>query len=180
MKIFLSLLIFIGLNCFGQNVTGPVSVQLNPKSEETVASLKEKIIDIQNKGELGISKFTLCSNVLGFGQYVPIANNQVKAGSKVYFYYEPLNLFTNRKDGIYAIWFTQDMILKSEDGTELLNSKDALNFNYQAVSPVMDIFATNSLDLGKLPPGIYQFIVVIKDKFSNKTLSYGYNFQVIE
>jgi len=58
-------------------------------SQETVLELKERIIDIQNTGELGFRNFTLCQNIITYGQYVPYPNNNVKAGSEIYFYYEP-------------------------------------------------------------------------------------------
>jgi len=88
-------------------------------AEETVAQLKERIIDIQNQGKLGFRNFTLCSNTIGYGQYVSVPNNKVKAGTTVYFYYEPVNLYTNRRNGGYHIWYTQDIILTTEDGQEL-------------------------------------------------------------
>lgn len=34
--------------------------------EETVSQLKERIIDIQNEGTLGIINFNLCSNIESF------------------------------------------------------------------------------------------------------------------
>lgn len=180
MKKVLGLLMGVFLLGAHAQSTGPLPIPAEKSSGETVASLKEKIIEIQNRSELGVDKFTLCSNILGYGQYVAIPENKVKEGSKVYFYYEPVNLFTNKKDGVYGIWFTQDIIVKGQDGSEILNSKDALNFNYQTVSPVLDVFATNSLDLGKLPPGIYQFVIVLNDRYRNKSVSYGYNFEIIQ
>lgn len=149
-------------------------------AQDNVAQLKEKIIDLQNQGELGFRHFTLCTNIIGFGQYVGAPSNQVKAGSEIFFYYEPVNVFTNRKDGIYHVWYTQDMIVHTADGEELYSGKEILNFNYQTTSPVLDLYATNSLELGDLPPGNYQFKVVIHDKLKAKDKSYTYTFKIVQ
>ena len=77
-------------------------------AEETVAALKERIIDIQNKGKLGFRNFNRCDNIITYGSYVPAEGNKVPAGSKLLFYYEPENVFTNRVGGSYQIWYTQD------------------------------------------------------------------------
>ncbi|MBN2143936.1 MAG: hypothetical protein JW774_04855 [Candidatus Aureabacteria bacterium] len=148
-------------------------------SEETVAQLKEKIIDIQNAGELGFRNFTLCTNIIGYGQYVAAPDNKVKAGSEIYFYYEPVNLFTNRLNQSYQIWYTQDMIILSQDGKELYRASDALNFNYQSLAPVMDIYASNTLNLKEVPPGIYQFQAVIHDKLKKRDATYSFVFEVV-
>lgn len=147
--------------------------------EETVFELKERIIDIQNKGKLGFRNFTRCNNIITYGSYVPAPDNKVKAGSKLLFYYEPENIFTNRRNGSYQIWYTQDLIVKDSEGNELLNSPDLLNFNYQTVTPVLDLYATNSLDLNGLPPGKYEFIAVIHDKLKNTSAQKSYIFEVV-
>lgn len=148
-------------------------------AQDTVSELKEKIIDLQNQGELGFRNFTLCTNILGYGQYVEATSNKVKAGSEIFFYYEPVNLFTNRKDGVYHVWYTQDMIVLTGGGEEIYNGPEILNFNYQTTSPVLDFYATNSLELGDLPPGTYQFKAVLHDKLKNKDTSYAYTFEIV-
>jgi len=146
---------------------------------ETVEVSKEKIIDIQNKGELGFRNFTRCDNIITYGSYVPAADNKVKAGSKLLFYYEPENVFTNRRDETFQVWYTQDLIVKDAEGEELLNSPELLNFNYQTVAPVLDLYATNSLDLGDLPPGKYEFIAVLHDKLKKASKTISYVFEIV-
>jgi len=148
--------------------------------ESEVARLKEKIIDIQIKGQLGFKNFILCTNIIGYGQYVAAETNQVKAGTEIYFYYEPANLFTNRRNGGYHVWFTQDMILLDAEGNEIYNGPEALNFNYQTVSPVLDYYATNSLNLGNLSPGKYTFKAVIHDKLRKEDAVHTYDFEIVE
>ena len=147
--------------------------------EDTVASLKERIIDLQNMGKPGFRNFALCSNIITYGQYVPYPDSKVKAGTKIYFYYEPENVFTNRLKGAYQIWFTQDMILRSIAGEKFLDSADALNFNLQSLAPVLDVWADNSLDLGRLPPGKYEFVAVIHDKLKKADATQVFPFEVV-
>jgi hypothetical protein len=148
-------------------------------SQDSIAELKEKIIDLQNQGRLGFRNFALCTNIIGYGQYVEAPSDQVKAGTEIYFYYEPENLFTNRRGGSYHMWFTQDMIVLTETGEELYNGAELLNFNYQTTSPVLDVFAKNSLDLGTLPPGKYVFKAVMHDKLKNVDAEFSYTFKVV-
>ncbi len=145
-----------------------------------VNQYKEQIIDIQNQSKLGFRSFTLCANIIGFGQYIPIKGNKVKAGTTLYFYYEPENLFTNRMGGNYQMWFTQDMIVLTEDGEELYNAPDLLNFNYQTRSPVFDVHASNSLELGNLPQGKYIYMAIMHDKLKKADATYIFKFEVIE
>jgi len=148
-------------------------------AEETVEKLKEQIIDIQNKGKLGFRNFTRCDNIITYGSYVPATDNKVEAGSKLLFYYEPENVFTNRRDETFQIWYPQDLIVKDAEGEELLNSPELLNFNYQTVAPVLDLYATNSLDLGDLPPGKYEFIAVLHDKLKKTSKTISYVFEIV-
>ena len=147
--------------------------------DDEVIKLKEKIIDVQNEREPGFRNFLLCSNIVSFGQYVPAESNNVKAGSKLQFYYEPCNLYTNRKDNTYQIWYTQDMILSNDAGEEIYRKDNALNFNYQTLSPVLDVYAENSLDLGDLASGKYIYSAIIHDKLKNVSAEYKYEFEVI-
>jgi hypothetical protein len=147
--------------------------------EDTVSSLKERIIDLQNNGQLGFRNFALCSNIITYGQYVPYPDNKVKAGTKIYFYFEPENVFTNRLKGAYQIWFTQDMIVRTAKGESLLDSPDALNFNMNSLAPVLDVWANNSLNLGSLPPGRYEFVAVMHDKLKKTDATKIFPFEVV-
>jgi hypothetical protein len=160
-------------------VISAVLLMIQPAhAQETILELKERIIELQNQGELGFRNFTLCTNIIGYGQYVPSQKPGAEPGSKIFFYYEPVNLFTNRRNGSYQIWFTQDMVLFSETGEELLRADDALNFNYLTTSPVLDVYASNTLELGDLPPGKYRFQAVIHDKLRNADAEYTLVFEI--
>ncbi len=146
---------------------------------ETVEQLKEKIIDKENAGKLGFRQFSLCTKAPdGYGQYEPAASNKVAAGTKLQFYYEPVNLSTRRADGTYQKWFTQDMIVRDGAGKELLRKEAALDFNYKTKTPVLDIYGTNSLSLGQLPAGKYEFEAVLHDQLSKQDARYVFKFEI--
>lgn len=141
--------------------------------EDEILNLKEKIIDLQNKGKLGFINFTLCSKIMGFASYVPLSGPVIDKNGTLLVYYEPINVFTNRKDGLYEIWYTQDMTLLKENGEVVSHWNDILTFHYTTQKPVMDLFAQNSIELkGQLPTGKYKFKATLKDKLSEKTATH--------
>ncbi|WP_455383207.1 hypothetical protein [Salinispira pacifica] len=148
-------------------------------AQDSVAALKEKILDIQNAGQLGFRNFVLCSKVITYGQYVANPDNKVKAGSKIYFYYEPDNIFTERSNGTYHIAFTQDMIVRNDSGDTLLRAPNALKFDYEGRTPVLDVYGVNTLTLGDLPPGHYQFVAVLHDTLKRADAQKVYQFEIV-
>ena len=159
----------------------PIPVLAQSAGSETVEQLKEKIIDKENAGKLGFRQFTLCTKApTGIGQFEAAPNNKVPAGTKaIYFYYEPINLFTNRADGAYQKWFKQDMIVRDGSGKELLSKPAALDFNYKTKTPLFDIFGTNTLTLEGAPPGKYEFEAVLHDQLSKQDAHYVYKFEIV-
>lgn len=147
-------------------------------ANDEIRELKERILDLQNEGDLRVGTLVMCRSIQGYGQYVPIPAKRVKAGTEVFFYIEPENLFTNRHDNMYQVWFTQDMIVLSATDEVLMEKRDALTFNYTTKSPVLDIFATNTLTLGPVPPGIYRYKVIVKDRLRNAETTEILTFEV--
>lgn len=146
---------------------------------DEILQLKEKIIDLQNEGELGFRHFNLCKKIISFGAYVPLQEPVLEKNDTLLIYYEPENVFTNRKDGIYEIWYTQDMILLDASGKPIISREDILNFRHSSQSPVLDLYAQNSINLqGKLPPGSYTFKAVLKDRLGDKTAVHTIDFTV--
>lgn len=146
---------------------------------DEILRLKEKIIELQNKGELGFRNFAFCSKILGFASYVPLEKSILDRNGELLVYYEPVNIFTGKREGLYEIWYTQDMALLKTDGEVLQEWTDILNFHYTTKSPVMDLFAQNNITLGgQVPPGKYKFKAVLKDKLSGKTTSKTMDFEI--
>ena len=136
--------------------------------QDEILKLKEKIIEIQNKGELGFRYFTLCSNIISFASYVPLPESVIEKNGTLLIYYEPVNIFTSQKNGLYEIWYTQDMALFTDKDKLIIEKEDALNFHYTTRSPVMDLYTTNTITLTGLPEGKYKFKAILKDKLKGK------------
>jgi hypothetical protein len=138
--------------------------------ESDILKLKEKIIEIQNKGDLGFRNFAFCSTIVGFGSYVPLPSPALDKSGELLVYYEPVNVFTSKKEGLYEIWYTQDMVLLDEKEEVLQEWPNALDFHYTTRTPVMDVWAQNNITLGgQVPAGKYKFKAVLKDKLSGRT-----------
>lgn len=145
-----------------------------------VRDLKTRIIDLQNQGELGFQDFTLCSQILGYASFVPVREPVIDKNGTLLIYYEPSNIFTVIREGIYEIWYTQDMAVLDAEGKEVIwEQKELLNMHYMARKPVLDMYAQNSLDLqGELPPGKYKFRAVLHDKLRNASVTKMFDFEV--
>jgi hypothetical protein len=147
-------------------------------AQDQILALKNQIIDLQNKSRLAFVEVSLCSKVLGFGSYVPLEKPIVKQGGELLVYYQPQNVFTNRMKGQYEIWYTQDILLLSKAGEKLFEQKDFLEFHYYSRTPVFDLFATNSLDLGDTPAGTYVYRAVLHDKLKDASTEYSVTFEI--
>jgi len=147
--------------------------------EDEILKLKEQIIALQNKGELGFANFTICSKIMGFASYVPLSEPVVDRNGTLLVYYEPVNVFTSKRGGLYEVWYTQDMTLLKENGEVVSHWEDILTFHYTTQKPVMDLFAQNSIDIkGQLPPGNYRFKATLKDKLSENTAIHIVDFEI--
>jgi hypothetical protein len=156
-----------------------LAASLSLAQDNRILELKEKIIEIQNTSELGFRHFNFCSNIIGFGSYVPLAKPVLDKNGELLVYYEPVNVFTSKKEDLYEIWYAQDMALLNSNGEVLQEWPNVLNFHYTTKTPVMDLYAQNSVTLGgQVPPGNYQFRAVLKDKLSGKSAVKVVDFEV--
>ena len=144
-----------------------------------ILKLKNQIIDLQNRGMLAYKDLALCSKVIGFGSFVPLDRPEVRRGAELLVYYEPVNVFTNRVQGQYEIWYTQDIAVLSESGEVLFEQERMLEFHYTSRSPVFDLYATNNLSLGDLPPGRYTYRAVLTDRLKERSVEMRLAFRVV-
>jgi hypothetical protein len=145
-----------------------------------VTLLKERIINLQNQYPLGIRTLVACSTVTGFGFYEPLPDNRVKSGDVIFFYVEPQNPSTNKRDGAYEIWLTLDMFVFTEQQQELYKKEKISEIHDQTRVPRLDIFAVNQLTLSEIPPGKYLFKVIVHDRIKGEEASATWAFEVIQ
>ena len=147
-------------------------------NQDEILQLKQKIIQLQNQGEIGFKDFVLCSEIISFASYVPLEDNVIPQDGELLAYFEPANVYTRVNNNTYEIWYTEDMILLDSDGEKVGEWNDILNFHYTTKKPVMDLFAQNTIDLKGLPPGKYTFKAVLKDQISKKFAAESINFEI--
>jgi hypothetical protein len=147
-------------------------------SEDEAGRLKQRILEIQNAGELGFKRVTLCSGVAGYGRFDPLESDAVRSGERLFFYYEPVNLTTERRDGMYRVHYSHRLILKTAAGRELYNDKQGMSFDHVTRSPMLDHFVSSSIDLGNLPPGRYECILVLHDFLKKSEARHSARFEI--
>ncbi len=54
-----------------------------------------------------------------------------------------------------------------------------LDFHYTSRSPVFDLYATNNLNLGNLPPGRYTYRAVLRDKLRDGSVELTLPFRIV-
>ena len=148
--------------------------------ETDVTLLKERIINLQNRSPLGIRILVACSTVTAYGSYEPLPDNKVKSGDVIFFYYEPQNPSTNKGEGTYEIWLTQDMFVLTEQQEEVFKKENAFEIHYQTSSPQLDIYGVNQLTLAEIQPGKYLFKVILHDRIKGEEASATWAFEVIK
>jgi hypothetical protein len=132
-------------------------------------AMKERIIDLQNKGKLGFRKIVACSTVEGFGVYSPIEPGQTVG--KVVFYCEPANVSTLRSQDRYIVDCAVDFLLMDSSGKVLGGKENALKINRISRSPVMDLYFKVEMRLRKLADRSVFIKTVLHDKIKNETVS---------
>jgi len=158
----------------------PISVFANQGNYEEILKLKHKIVEIQNKGELGIRNFTLCSKIVNLGCYVPLPEPKIKQEEPILLYYEPTNIYTKTTGGRYEFWFTQDVIILDENEEILWEQENALSMHYNTETPILDMYVNNNFNLTGAPPGKYIFKVVLHDLFRDESVSEAVHFEIVE
>jgi hypothetical protein len=132
-------------------------------------ALKQKIIELQNKGKLGFRKFILCRSVEGFGVYSPLDPGQPV--SKIVFYCEPSNVSTMLSGERYVIDCAVDAFLMDSSGRTLLGKENMLKINRVSRSPVMDLFFKVEINFRKLPARKLIAKIVLHDKIKNQSVT---------
>jgi len=149
------------------------------KADE-ILELKNRIVEVQNRSDLGFRNFVPCSQILTYASYVTLDKPEVKQGGEILFYFEPNNYYTHRKGGRYEVWLSEDMFVLTGDGEVLLEQKEVATHHYFTETPIIDLYFTNSISVGQLPPGKYVFRAVLNDKLKGRTKTKEFSFYVVK
>ncbi|MBM4328017.1 MAG: hypothetical protein FJ118_12745 [Deltaproteobacteria bacterium] len=145
------------------------------KTDE-VEQLKQKILDIQNKGKLGFRKVVPCSSVEGYGLYAPLKPDE--PATRVIFYFEPQNVSTLITGDRYVIDLTVSLFILDTAGKVVGGKENMLKISRVSHSPVLDLFY--KMDLKAREPLSQDLIVrtVLRDNIKNETVSATYRLNV--
>jgi hypothetical protein len=143
---------------------------------EEVEQLKQKILDVQNKGKLGFRKVVPCSSVEGYGVYAPLKPGEPV--TRVIFYFEPKNVSTLISGDRYVIDLAVDLFILDTTGKVIGGKENMLKLSRVSHSPVLDVFY--KMDLKVKEPLKQDLIVktVLRDNIKNETVTATYRLNV--
>ncbi|MEW6530545.1 MAG: hypothetical protein AB1473_06900 [Thermodesulfobacteriota bacterium] len=143
---------------------------------DEVEQLKQKILDMQNKGKLGFRKVVPCSSVEGYGVYAPLKPGEPV--TRVIFYFEPQNVSTLISGDRYVIDLAVDLFIMDATGKVLGGKENMLKLSRVSHSPVLDVFY--KMDLKVKEPLKQDLMVktVLRDNIKNETVSATYRLNV--
>ncbi|MBI4962094.1 MAG: hypothetical protein HY913_02345 [Desulfomonile tiedjei] len=145
-------------------------------SPDEVRILREKIIELQNKGRLGFRKVELCSSVEGFGVYSPLEQGQ--QASRIVLYFEPSNFSTLISEGRYVVDLTVDLSIFDAAGKLIAGKENVLKINRVSRSPVIDLYYKMEINLKKPMQQHFVIKTTLHDKIKNQAVSASYKVDV--
>lgn len=143
--------------------------------------LEEALLLVREKAPLELKNLQFTeSEAGGFGMYQTRQNNTFIQGETFLIYAEPKNHTTKEiEQGLYEIHIKEDIYILDMEGNILWGQKDFLDYHIFSHSPNKEIFITNSITQDTpFPKGEYQFQLVLKDVFSQKTIEQSIAFAV--
>lgn len=143
----------------------------NPEVKE-IAQLKNRIIELQNKGKLGFRKLVACSSVESFGVYSPL-----KQGDRItslVLYMEPANYGTLVTKDRYIIDCAVDVAIFNESGKVVAGKKGVLKIKRVTRSPVLDLFYKIRINLKKPLKHGMTIKTLLRDKIKNDSAGVTY------
>jgi hypothetical protein len=122
--------------------------------------------DDPDKPKLSMSPAVACAKIKGFGDYVALDEPVLTRDDKLQVYYEPSGFAYETVGKEYRVHLTQEGRMHRRGQKAVIMSKEKL-LDYQGrtkVSPVDNIYLSNSIALKSLPPGEYDFEIILKDE----------------
>ncbi len=139
------------------------------KDHAEILKLREKIIQVQNKGNLGIRNLLPCRSIQMFGTFEALPEARIREGETFLIYFEPANFNVVKKDGRYHVHLVQDLVVTDSEGSETLLERPAFaTLNHSTEEPVLEYYFKNTLT--RVPPGDYLFKVTLHDKLKGQTV----------
>ncbi len=164
----------------------PSHEQEGPKCEELgdsptkeaseVQKLKERIIELQNKGKLGFRKIVLCNTIEGFGVYSPFEPGQ--SLNRILLYFEPSNVSTLLSEGRFIVDLAVDVFILDSNGKVIGGKENMLKINKISRSPILDLYYKMEMNVKKSAKREVLMKTVLHDRIKNQSTSMTYKINV--
>jgi hypothetical protein len=122
-----------------------------------------------NRPPLEMSKAVVCKKVEGYEKFQPLPDAAVTSEDKLLVYYRPINFKVEPVDkprpGFrYRAKFAQDGRVRRKGEKTVLSKKDLI-LEYEPFydTPFNQIYLVNTVGLKGLPPGEYEYDIILRD-----------------
>ena len=133
-----------------------------------------------------VSKPLACNRIVGYEKYIELPNGELTSDDKLLVYFRPLNFkvepVEKPKPGArYRARFSQDGQIRRKGEKAVLMKKDKiLEYEPTFEAPDERIYLTNTVGLKGLPPGEYEYDLILRDDLgAASTLTGSLSFTII-
>lgn len=151
------------------------------KFSGALSALGDGVAIVWDKSPLTINKAILvASDPLGFGAYDIRDDNRYKATDDIVIYTEPAG-FAYGKDGqIYTINMALDFDIKSSSGESLASQQDFAAWQLRSRVQNREFMGKITYHFNGISPGDYVVTTTVRDKNSDKSVSFDTPFIIVE
>jgi hypothetical protein len=159
--------------------TLPRSIAAQYDTPRRKTQLENRIVT--GKRGLSIAGAVACRTIDGYEQYKLLRGPQLTADEKLLVYYRPLNYKVVSRGEEYIAHFTQDGQIRRKGEKEiLLRKKDMMDYEAKNSMPPDQVFIKNSFSLKGLPPGEYEYDIILRDENDpGSTVTQSVKFRVV-
>jgi hypothetical protein len=148
------------MNLIGRIVIAILSALVGP-AQGPVPAVASRSPDAPR---LEMSKAVACSRVNGFEDYVPLPEPKLTSEDKLKVYFRPINFKVEPFKTRYRARFTEDgRVRRKGEKTPLSKEDKLLDYEDTFDSPTYQIYLVNNIGLKNLPPGDYEFEIILHD-----------------
>ncbi|WP_165249840.1 hypothetical protein [Paludisphaera soli] len=144
------------------------------------ARAEEPPKDKPAESALTIDKPVVCRTIGGFEDYEKLPNASQTSDEKLLVYYRPRGYEVAPKGDRFAARFTQDGQVRAKGKKKVLLRKAKL-LDYEAVAdrPPREVYLQNTFSLKGLPPGEYEYDVILRDENARTSATATVEFRVV-
>jgi len=146
-----------------------------------IDTLEKALLSIREKSQLQLKNLQFTEdNATGFGMYQVRQDATFTQGETFLIYAEPKNYNIKEiEQGLFEIHIKEDLYILDMEGNILWGQKDFLDYHIFSHNPNNELYISNTVTQDTpFPKGEYQFQLVLKDVFSQKTVEQNIEFIV--